>query len=209
VNKLLKGVEHKWFDTNSVLALAAGTAVFADLTAIVQGDDSTNREGRKVMIESVVSSMFASGDNGGTANYGLPDSVVRVIIFREKVAEYSIAGVISPPQAGFILQSPTDIQSPYNLSQIAKYEILYDKHPGATTRAYEATAGPIGVSVTTSPGTFFERCFKKINKPYEAKSATTGNHSYGAIYMMVLVGSSCIVSNPKMTHYTRIRFTDN
>ena len=204
VNKLLKGVEHKYYDTNAAVAVAAGTAAIVQLSGIVQGDDVNQRDGRRVNIESVVMSVFSSAVGSGAAAVGIPDALCRIIVFRQKVCD-------AAPTAGQILKSGTDIQSPYNLEQISKFEILYDKHPGETRRAYEATGLPngFGLGTLSGGGGMFERFYKKVNKPAEWTGVNATDYSSGHIYALFLTSSSLALTTPQFTHYTRVRFTDS
>lgn len=185
VNKILSQQERKWFDVSASQALAVNTPVVIGLANVTQGDDSTNRDGRKI---SIVSSQIRAVMRPTGADK------FRVIVLIDKQSN----GLT--PVAGDILTAPSNVLSPLTMDFKERFRVIYDNFNTLGKGDFPADA--IANSTNIYPMQYFYRCPDDLA---QVEYGGVGNiPTSGAVWLLALSES---VGN--LEYYHRLRFTDS
>lgn len=186
VNKILSEQERKNLDSSANLVTVAGVAQIIQLNSIVQGDDATSRDGRKV---SMVSSMMRYDVEGLAAG---SSRGFRVIVLIDKQSN----GV--SPVAADILTAPSNVRSPLTLDFKERFRVIHDNFSSLGKGDFDLNSnGTVYV-----PGKYF---YKVPDDMAQVEYGGIGNiPTSGALLMLVLTEQINEVS-----YYHRLRFTDS
>lgn len=187
VNKILSEQERKNLDVTAVVATVAGVAQIIQLNNIVQGDDATSRDGRKV---SMVSSQMRYDVQGIAAGSSVG---FRVIVLVDKQSN----GIA--PVAADILTAPGNFRSPLTLDFKERFRVIHDNYCSMGKGDFA-----VGGQNTTTliPGMYFTRLPDELA---QVEYGGIGNiPTSGALIMLVLTESA-----NEFSYYHRLRFTDS
>ena len=178
-----------------------GTLLDDSLNHVAQDATETGRIGRKIIVSSL--SMRGNIAFGSTATIGDMDQYIRIIVFVDKQANgaaATMADVVST--AGVV-----DVDAFRNLSNIGRFQILYDR----TKRMWVDAVGQTAAGTFTSVPQSYPWAFhKRVNIPIEFdSSAATGaitTITSNNIGVMTICSAAAVA--PSVGYTARIRFRD-
>lgn len=188
--------EKKHYDKySSSLALrTSGTII--PLSTVAQGTDNNDRVGRSIYVKSI-QGKFRIQHNDDTYN----DQLVRLIIFydTEQNGVNPVVDAVTDPDNG-LLQT-ANVLSPRNMSNSARYVVLYDK---------TCTIGDIS-SGTGQPSIRFQKFFKKqqVHVNYSGTAAAAGDLDKNNYFLCYIVDTEGTSNYSVLNSYIRIRYYDN
>lgn len=186
--------ELKTIDSGSVGPTNFSTAgAVLLLNGVAQGDDYTNRIGRKITMKSIL--MRFSVFSQATDNLQTGD-ILRVMIVYDNQSNG-----VAPTVANILQTASWD--SPQNLDNRDRFLVLADKvfnRPAAIYAAGVITAGQAGAAS--------RKIYRKISlqTQFNGTGATVGSIAGGSVYMLTISAYGA-----QYDYYSncRIRFTDN
>lgn len=161
------------------------------LNGIAAGDDYTNRDGRKIMMKSILMRLCLKADTTQSSTVG---EVLRVIVVYDRQCNgVALTGAN-------VLQSAV-WNAPVNLDNRERFKILYDNTltvPGWYVAAGNLTGG--------SPTIRNIKVFKKLNLDvtYSGTANTVGSIATGSLYLLTFSQ----YNKAWMDYYIRVRFTE-
>lgn len=184
--------ELKYIDTTST-GTVNGTGSLTLLNGIAQGQDITQRIGRKAILKSIYFRLDLYPSTTASSPTG---DIVRVLVV------YDCQTNSSAPGLGNILISPQYL-SPMNLDYRDRFKILIDKHVTMPANVY--TTGNISAGEGQPK---IVKVFKRLNmdQVFSGTANTIGSIATGSIYLVLLaLGTNVTTANM----WCRIRFTDS
>lgn len=192
--------ELKFLDTSFVDAVVANTASIVEdsICPIVQGYDEDERIGRKVMLKSVTFRYQMTLPEVNQAATPSSGDHLRVILYQDKQTNGAAA------TASLILESTTNFQSFYNLTDRARFNILYDK---THTLNYMTLTSDAVTKFDQAGRTAAFGTYVKCNVPLEFSGVTGGLSELRTNNIGILLCSNTGVCG--FVGNCRIRYTDN
>lgn len=188
VSKLEKGItgkEWKTHDTNFASVSCTNTGSITMLTAITQGNQSINREGLKIHLQSIkTQEVFVNNASATTA------SLVRRIIFFDQQQHGTVPSVTDVLEsASYLALKEHDKQD--------RFIIVYDD-----LFAINANISTLSKAVVIRK----YKTFKGRKTYYIGTDATQASQGKGNLYMLLI--SNQATYHPVLDANVRIRFTD-
>lgn len=182
--------ELKFVDTTTSSTAFDSAGVVVPINLVAQGDDYTNRQGRKVNWKSLL--FRATVDNGPSSSSG---EVVRIIVFWDLQANGAL------PAVNAVLQSAV-YDSPMNLNNRDRFRVVADKF--FTLWRNQMTTGDI-TGGTSCPR--FWNFFKNFNvdTTFGGTTAAIGSINTGALHFLAI---SQRAAESYYRIWSRVRFTD-
>jgi len=186
VNKILSEQERKNFDSAATVVTVAGVAQIVMLNSILQGDDATSRDGRKIAMVSSQMRYKVEGMGAGSSRG------FRIIILIDKQSN----GVA--PVAADILTVPGNVRSPLTLDFKERFRVVHDNYSGLGKGDFDlSSTGTIMV-----PGSYF---YKYPDDMSQTEYGGIGNiPTTGSLLMLILTEQI-----NEVAYYHRARFTDS
>jgi len=183
--------ELKTIDTTATNANPTATGSVVLLNGVATGDDYNTRDGRKILMKSILLRLFLKPDVTQSAPTG---DILRVMLVYDKQTN---AAALT---AAMVLQTAT-YASPNLLDNRERFKVLLDKYLVIGADVYTA-----GALVQGAP---LSRCltsYKTLNleTTYNGTGATVGAINTGSVYLVMLTRSE--VSS--VDYYARVRFTE-
>lgn len=182
--------ELKTIDTLAVAQSFTTAGSVRLLNGVAQGDDITNRQGRRIRMKSILFKLFPSLGAGVTNGDHL-----RVIVFIDYQANATLAAVTD------ILDSASAL-SPTNLSNRARFKIIYDKWKPVAASTY--SAGIANGTFTPPQFTFYKKMAEDVT--FGGTGNTIGSIQTGALGCLVISNQSSSAILYQL--HTRVRFVD-
>lgn len=179
--------ELKNIDTGGSIGVLQGTqwSELDFLNPIQTGADSNQRVGRKVQLKSL---LFRWNSSSNAAVYPL-----RILIVYDREPNQAT------PLITDVLASPTNFNTPMNLSNSNRFIVLADEIHQPTN------ASPNNVAFDRA-----NKIYKKLNLPamFSASSIDVTSITQGAIFAMCSIPTPAGSNNPGIGYYCRVRYTD-
>lgn len=187
VNKILSEQERKNLDATAAVVTVAVVPQIIQLNSIVQGDDATSRDGRKV---SMVSSMMRYTVEGIAAG---SSRGFRVIVVYDKQSN----GVAAA--AADVLTVPTNVRSPLTLDFKERFRVIHDNYTSLGKGDFDLNNSGGTAHI---PGKYF---FTFPDDLAQVEFGGIGNiPTSGGLFMYLLTEQA-----NSFSYYHRLRFTDS
>lgn len=194
--------EQKFLDsTVTDVVVATSAAVVISLNVIPQGTTASERIGRKITITKLKLRWVLNLPNIQDATALTSGDVIRVMVFVDK--QTNGAGAIGSD----ILKFPTDFQSYRLLSNVGRFDILYDKFHSLQYLTGAGLGGDIGSAQLYQGGVKYHYKFSKsMTLPIEYSGMTGAIDEIQSNNIGILLISSN--GNGGFDGDVRIRYTD-
>ncbi len=184
--KSLLNVEYKQ-KSNAAQSLAiTDTASAVQLVALSQGDTAITRDGSQVKFTSLRFSYFIK------IHASALNTMVRVMIVHDKQTNQAQA------TATDVLQDSTPVDaivSPYNIDNVSRFRILYDKVHGLSS---------VG-STSCVQRTIHKKLNLKVR--YDGNAGNVTDLTQDSIFLILV--SDEATNDPTISHQLRLRYLDN
>lgn len=191
------GPELKFIDTNAVNQTLTLTWNVLLINGVTQGIDYNNRVGRKSMIKSVI--FNGNFFNQNTASLSAPNGAYcRAVIIYD-----SQPNSAATPPSGTTIFAIADANSPMNLNNRDRFQVLMDVRRQVSAFLFNGTGG----LAAGNPANAYFKKYRKCNKEmiFSDVNNTLASISTGALYLCLIADATATAS---IDYYTRIRFTD-
>jgi len=174
--------------------LAAGAGAVVLLNGCQQGNDYTNRDGRQIIMKSMLI-RFSVAPYSTTTSLNQGDYIRLLVVYDKQTNGIA-------PTPGSILIGP-DSMAPMNLNFRDRYKILMDKTVSMAAANYSA-----GALTNGSPTVKSVYCYRKLDLDtvFSGTGNTVADISTGAVFLLYISLSTASTTN--IIGWTRIRFTD-
>lgn len=202
-----EGVELKFWDTyvsaTSVVLSAASAEVDPTsdmhcLNAVPLGESQSGRIGRKIWIKSVDIKGICKPHLAETASNALPDTMVRIIIYKDKQTNGAQCNTEDVMQD----TGGVDLLSHRNLQYSDRFTILFDKMV-TVGRGNLMEDGTFSASISGKPATF--RYLAKMNLPvtFSGDTADIANIVNNSIHVMAMASEG---AGATISYQARVRY---
>ncbi len=183
--KALLNVEYKFLTVIGQAQAITDTASNTNLTLLVQGDTTNTRDGSQVKFTSIRFSYFLK------VNASSLNNLVRVMLVHDKQTNGAQASATD------VLQDATPIDaitSAYNIDNVSRFHILYDK-----------------VHALSNGGTsaIHRTIHKKLNLKvrYDGNAGDVTDLSQDSIFLILVADQ--VTNDPTISFQIRLRYLDN
>lgn len=191
VNELLRDRELKWLDT---VITAPAQGQITPINNVPLGDDSTTRDGRKIIIKSIQLRYGLYGSSGGT---GYVSPRVVVVYDTNPNGTLPVFGDIFTDATGTAYQ---------NLNNRERFKIIYDFAFGQK----KGSDNFVTTSATNTNAAFNDVLYRKCDLTTiykDSGSGTIAGTATGGLYVYFLFGAGATTTGS--TCNCRIRFADS
>lgn len=195
------GVELKYKDTlNNSYTITDDfqTAYVACLNFIAQGDTSSSRDGKKIIISSIqVRGHITASPLTDQADMLIPP-IIRILLVVDKQCN----GTVLDPREVEYESTGTAVDALRYPEYASRYQVLWDKTIAMKCAAFNDAAATGTITLMPEP---FE-CFKTCNIPVNYFGADADQEAIvdNAIYLLAVTNSTSYT--PKLYHHSRVRF---
>ncbi len=184
--KSLLNVEYKFHTVTGQAVAISDTPASTQLTALSQGDTTTTRDGSQVKFTSFRFDYFLKAGSSSTK------SLARIMIVHDKQTNQTQATATQVLQDSTIVDA---IVSGYNIDNVSRFRILYDKVHSMSSTGDSAVIHRI--------------IHKKLNLKvrYDANAGDVTDLTQDSIFL-ILVGDQT-TNDPNITFQFRLRYLDN
>lgn len=183
-NMLNKVQEIKYYDEADTIAISTTGSVVC-VSDMAQGDTDITRDGDKIILKSM--------QLRGTMAYAAADvnNLIRIIVFQW----FPVDTAADPSAAAILQQTGTfGIVSPYNHDQRNQFHILADRTFLLNSASYPYKGWKMNIP------------FKYVKK----QATFLAGGVYGANHLHILfISDSSAVSDPSVSFYSRVYYTDS